>query len=186
MKKLLMTSVAAATAMAMAPNAMADDHMEMQVELTAQQQAMYDGWSDANRMTYDAWPADVQAYYWTLTPMQTRAWWQLTDEQRVAIFEMAPAQRAATWQSISQQMNQRSATAQTATTTDATTDPRYQSNAVVQTTPASTRSAKGEYPICRGDMTDGCIQPRAAGKNWGNRPLDYWPGKPASEMDDDS
>ncbi|MEO1922501.1 hypothetical protein T8S45_02815 [Blastomonas marina] len=180
MKKLLMTSVAAATAMAMAPNAMADDHMEMQVELTTQQQAMYDGWSDANRMAYDAWPADVQAYYWTLTPMQAEAWWQLTDEQRVAIFEMVPAQRAATWQSISQQMNKRSATTQSASSTNV----RYQSGAVVQTVPANT--VQGDYPICADGRTDACIQPRAAGKNWGNRPLDYWPGKPASEMDDDS
>ena len=38
------------------------------------------------------------------------------------------------------------------------------------------------YAVCMGEMTDGCINPRAAGLKWGNRPLSYWPGKPASEM----
>ncbi len=37
------------------------------------------------------------------------------------------------------------------------------------------------YAVCMGDMKDSCINPRAAGLKWGNRPLSYWPGKPASE-----
>ncbi|WP_417609349.1 hypothetical protein [Parasphingorhabdus sp.] len=39
-----------------------------------------------------------------------------------------------------------------------------------------------EYAVCGGDVTDDCINPREAGLNFGNRALDYWPGKPASEM----
>lgn len=39
-----------------------------------------------------------------------------------------------------------------------------------------------KYPVCKGAVQDGCINPREAGLNWGNRPLDHWPGKPASEM----
>lgn len=39
-----------------------------------------------------------------------------------------------------------------------------------------------EYDVCMKNDQDGCINPRAAGLNWGNRPLDYWPGKPASKM----
>ncbi len=39
-----------------------------------------------------------------------------------------------------------------------------------------------EYQVCGGDVTDSCINPREAGLNFGNRPLDHWPGKPASEM----
>tara|TARA_R110001599_G_scaffold117934_2_gene286834 strand:- start:4555 stop:4902 length:348 start_codon:yes stop_codon:yes gene_type:complete len=38
-----------------------------------------------------------------------------------------------------------------------------------------------EVAVCTKDVQDSCINPRAAGLNWGNRPLDYWPGKPASE-----
>lgn len=36
--------------------------------------------------------------------------------------------------------------------------------------------------VCMNDTQDGCINPRAAGLKWGNRPLSYWPGKPASKM----
>lgn len=39
-----------------------------------------------------------------------------------------------------------------------------------------------EYQVCGGDVTDSCINPREAGLNFGNRALDHWPGKPASEM----
>ena len=32
-----------------------------------------------------------------------------------------------------------------------------------------------EYPVCMNyEMTDGCIQPRAAGLNWGNWPANTW------------
>ena len=36
--------------------------------------------------------------------------------------------------------------------------------------------------VCMSEEQDDCINPRAAGLNFGDRPLDYWPGKPASEM----
>lgn len=38
------------------------------------------------------------------------------------------------------------------------------------------------YDVCMTESQDSCINPRAAGLKWGNRPLSYWPGKPASEM----
>lgn len=38
------------------------------------------------------------------------------------------------------------------------------------------------YKVCMTETEDGCIQPRAAGLNWGNRPLQSWPGRPASEI----
>lgn len=37
------------------------------------------------------------------------------------------------------------------------------------------------YAVCSQETQDDCINPRAASLNWGNRALDYWPGKPASE-----
>lgn len=40
------------------------------------------------------------------------------------------------------------------------------------------------YDVCMKDDQDGCINPRAAGLKWGARPLDYWPGKPASQIDE--
>lgn len=38
------------------------------------------------------------------------------------------------------------------------------------------------YDVCMNAQQDSCINPRAAGLNWGNRPLTYWPGQPASSM----
>jgi hypothetical protein len=38
------------------------------------------------------------------------------------------------------------------------------------------------YDVCMNNDQDGCINPRAAGLGWGNRPLMYWPGQPASSM----
>ena len=37
------------------------------------------------------------------------------------------------------------------------------------------------YDVCMNEAQDSCIQPRAAGLNWGDVPLNHWPGQPASE-----
>lgn len=37
------------------------------------------------------------------------------------------------------------------------------------------------YEVCRPGVEDACINPREAGLNFGNVPLTYWPGRPASE-----
>jgi hypothetical protein len=39
------------------------------------------------------------------------------------------------------------------------------------------------YPVCTKGVTDGCINPRQAGLNWGDAPLSDWPGAPASQKD---
>ena len=39
------------------------------------------------------------------------------------------------------------------------------------------------YPLCSRTITDECVNPREAGRNHGNRPLDYWPGHPAGQAD---
>ena len=38
------------------------------------------------------------------------------------------------------------------------------------------------YPVCTEEMSDGCINPRAAGLDFGSVPLDHWPGAPASGL----
>ena len=38
------------------------------------------------------------------------------------------------------------------------------------------------YDVCMTQSQDACIQPRAAGLGFGDRPLMYWPGQPASSM----
>ena len=37
------------------------------------------------------------------------------------------------------------------------------------------------YDVCMNEAQDGCIQPRAAGLNWGDVPLNHWPGEAVSE-----
>lgn len=37
------------------------------------------------------------------------------------------------------------------------------------------------YAVCDMKVKDNCINPRQAGLNFGNEPLDHWPGHPASE-----
>ena len=155
--------------------------------LTDVQQADYDGWPVERQTLYMGWPYGVQEYYWTLTPVQVPAWWVLTDDQRVTIYEMMPEERAATWSQIAAQMNA-SATANAATeaaSSASTAGPRFVSREVTQSTPASYSKASGEdLPVCTPNQQDGCIN--SWEKNGtGNRPLEYWPGRPASEISEE-
>ena len=62
--------------------------------------------------------------------------------------------------------------------------PRFVRSEVTQTTPAGYAAASdGELPVCTEDQQDGCIN--SFEKNGtGTRPLEYWPGRPASEIDE--
>lgn len=53
-----------------------------------------------------------------------------------------------------------------------------QGTAAVLAAPAAEPQA---YPPCSRTRTDQCVNPREAGRGYGNRPLEYWPGQPASE-----
>ena len=177
---------AAALALTAAP-AIADDHMEADAYMwTDAQEAMYDGWPADRQTAYDAWPANVQEYYWTLTPAQTNGWWMLNDEQRVRIYEMTPQQRSTAWTQIAAQMNGSSTTATTATaaSTSASTSPRFVSNEVAQPITRSTAAniSAEDLPVCTPNQQDGCINSWEKNRT-GTKPLDYWPGRPASQMD---
>ncbi len=39
------------------------------------------------------------------------------------------------------------------------------------------------YKVCKAGQTDSCINPQDAGFDWGGKEIDYWPGKPASEIE---
>ena len=60
------------------------------------------------------------------------------------------------------------------TTTGAGASVDFQGASAAPAPPAS-------YPVCKGNIQDECINPREAGLKWGNRPLKYWPGHPASQ-----
>ncbi|WP_247712952.1 hypothetical protein [Qipengyuania intermedia] len=188
MKRFIFAS-AAALAFTAAP-AIADDHMDGEATayvLTADQQSTYDSWPGDRRSIYDAWPAGAQEYYWTLEPEQEAGWWVLNDAQRVRIYEMNTEQRAQAWTAIAAQMQNSNATSTAARTasSSATTGPRFVRSEVVQTTPADAGPPDGELPICSSDAQDNCINAWEAGKRGPgvNRPLEYWPGRPASEID---
>ncbi|MXO73875.1 hypothetical protein GRI40_01380 [Altererythrobacter aerius] len=191
MNKLIL---AGAAALAFAVPAIAQDAVVTSsgdvYVLTPTQQTVYDAWPVERQTIYTAWPNTYRVYYWTLTEPQQTGWWALTDEQRAQVYAMTPEQRAATWASIENQvMRTRSASASPTAMAAATaavnandSPPQMVAGEVVQTTPAATTAAGGEYPLCSATITDSCRNPREAGKNYGNRPLNYWPGKPASEI----
>ena len=191
MKHIILAG-AAALAFTAVPAA-ADDHMDAEVtvyQLGEDQVVIYDSWPEERRVVYDAWPYGVQEYYWTLEPAQADGWWVLTDPQRVRIYEMTPEQRATAWQQISSQMsgtNNASTTGMTARTTAATTTmpaPRFVSNAVTQTLPNGYQEVAdtSDLPVCKPKQQEGCINSWEKNKT-GTRPLEYWPGRPASEID---
>lgn len=155
--------------------------------MTPEQQTMYDSWPADRQSDYDTWPSEYQVYYWGLEPDYQTGYWALTPDQRTRVYEMTADQQAAAWTSIMQQLNGSPATAVQATPSGGTAsagaagDTTFVSNEMVQAAPAP---RQGEYPVCKGEQQDNCINAWAAGERGAGatRPLDHWPGKPASEM----
>ena len=185
---------ALALALAAVPMALVAQDV-MIATMTAEQQSAYDNWPADQRAGFETWPTDYRAYYWTLSANQQTGYWKLTNEQRATIAGLTPEQQIATWASIEQQMAGSPApTSATVagtgdTMTTAVTQPG--SDTLPQVTTVTTSSGNyapppasamnKAYPLCSRTVQDSCINPREAGKNYGNRPLGYWPGKPASE-----
>ena len=165
------------------------------VVLTTEQRSMYDAWPADRRTTYEAWPIEARRYYWTLTPEQTEGWWVLNDEQRVRIVGMTPDQRAAAWTSIRNQMSGQAATASNATSADMSANAgmsasttsgtmQFVRRETVQPVADSGDAAaeqSGDLPVCKPNQQDGCINGWEKNRR-GNKPLSYWPGKPATEI----
>lgn len=82
------------------------------------------------------------------------------------------------------------ATADTAATVMSTSSPapvgnmqfvKREMTQPVQASADAAALASGDLPVCKADQQDGCINSyEKTGK--GTRPLNYWPGKPASEI----
>jgi hypothetical protein len=114
------------------------------VELNAEQRAMYDAWPAETRADYDALEPEYQTYFWTLTPRQRDAYWVLTPEQRTQIMGMTPQARANAWTSIEAQMaagannSQTSVTARTGGDVSASARTANQANARATPRPPST------------------------------------------------
>lgn len=72
--------------------------------LTAEQQAIYDGWPADKKADYETWPQAYKDYYWSLKTEQQTGFWALTDDQRGQVYKMTPEQREIAWTSIMQQL----------------------------------------------------------------------------------
>lgn len=181
MNKMILAGIAAIS-LAAVPS-VAQDTTAGAYDMNTAQQQMYMEWPDDRRIAYTRWPVQLQQYYWSLTPQQQTGWWVLTDDQRNRIYVAAPQQRTQAWAAIASQM--------AGAPTSRVQNPaggsmmangiQWASNPVVQQIP---RPHQGEYPICKSDADDDCMNPWAAGlrRPGVERPLQYWPGKPASEM----
>lgn len=157
--------------------------------MTDAQRGMYDTWPAERRTMYDAWPNDYKVYYWTLTPEQQNGWWVLNDDQRTRVYAMTPQQRAAAWTAIMAQMGASGASTSASANMNASAgsvagNMRFVSNAVVQNIAEGPDQPTGEVPVCAPNQQDNCINAWEAGRRGPNvdKPLGYWPGKPASEQ----
>ena len=162
--------------------------------MTDVQRGMYDTWPADRRTMYDAWPNDYKVYYWTLTPQQQGGWWVLNDDQRTRVYAMTPTQRAAAWTSIMAQMNAADTSTTASTSVSADTSMSASTNSsgnmqfvrreMAQPVAGSADAAalaSGDLPVCKPNQQDGCINSWEKNKT-GTKPLNYWPGKPASEI----
>lgn len=161
--------------------------------MTDVQRGMYETWPADRRTMYESWPNDYKVYYWTLTPEQQGGWWVLNDDQRTRVYAMTPAQRAAAWTAIMAQMNaaptnttaSTSASADTSmATTTSSGNIQFVRREMAQPVAGSADAAalqSGDLPVCKPNQQDGCINGWEKNKT-GNKPLSYWPGKPASEI----
>lgn len=186
MKKLILAGAAAlafavpAVAQDVAVTASGDVYVR-----SADQETTFRGWPMDRQTSYNAWPNNYQSYYWTLTPSQQEGWWALTDAQRASVYAMTPEQRATAWTSIERQIASAPSANASTTARAATTAAMTASTAgagSVSTAVRATNPSADNYPLCSATVTDRCRNPREAGKSWGNRPLQHWPGQPASEM----
>lgn len=82
------------------PQPPADSTATATAQVTAEQQAMLDGWPVEKRSQYDAWPPVTQSYYWSLTPVRQNLFWRITDPDKVRVSQMTPDEQAAAWESV--------------------------------------------------------------------------------------
>lgn len=189
--------LAAATALSMVaiPAAAQVNHVEDKRDMTEAEQTIYDSLDTDQRAAFDTYTPDqrvmyfgwndaLRGYYWSLDQEEQNAWWYLDDAQRATLFQIqSPEQREAAWDSVIAQvedLEMQTAEADTAAYDDGESAAiQYVSNAIVQSAPAP---MTGEYPVCASDADDSCINAWAAGERGPgvDRPLNYWPGEPAS------
>ena len=150
--------VASAQVASAAPSASTNSTQDKR-GMTPEQTADYESWPEERQVEYQTWTPVYQVYYWELAPEQQEQYWFLTPDQRIALYEVDPKERETRWEEIMAYAN-------------GETRQVFVNNAVVQQVP---EGRNDNYPVCRGEVQDECINPRAAGLDWGNKPLPYFP-----------
>ncbi len=108
---LIGASLAAAAVVAPATIAAQDEMPGEDVSLSAEQQAMYDGWAPDMQVAYDAWPNETKGYYWSLEPSRQDLFWRLADEDKLALTAMTGPEREKAWSGIEATANGEAAAA---------------------------------------------------------------------------
>ena len=174
---------------------------------------MYDAWPNDYKVYYWTLTPDQQTGWWVLNDEQRGRVFAMTPEQRASAWASIAAQmsaaatpagtasmttttstttnattgvtRTVTAESVTAPSGATTTTAVAATAAPVTSgDMRFVSNAVVQNIPMD--QATGDVPVCKEGQTDNCINAWEAGRRGANvtRPLQEWPGRPASESAD--
>lgn len=92
----------------------------------AEQQAQIEAWSTSQQESYAVWPAEVQSYFWDLTPERQDMFWHVRDSDKLAVIQSSPENQAQAWATIESQFAahaQAQAEAQTMPESDPMTDP---------------------------------------------------------------
>jgi hypothetical protein len=205
-------ALALATLPALAQDAIAEAEITLTDEQqaaydawAAEERAAYDLWPAGQRSYYWTLTADQQKAYRYLTEDQRAQIDAMTPPQRQAAWTSIARQMAAGANNSDTSVAARTggpapAPAQTAraanaraavppSSTTVIDDSNPQTPAVVarnipgNLTPPPASAMNKTYPVCRGNMQDGCQNPGEGGAPGKSRALPYWPGEPASETD---
>lgn len=172
----------------------------------ADRRISYDAWPDTYKTYYWTLTPDQQTGWWALNAEQRGQVYAMTPEQRIAAWASITAQMsgAAPTTTGGSAAAADMATASDTTAADAAMSPdaatpmasahaamattagnmQFVRREITQPVAASADAAalaSGEVPVCKKGQQDGCINGWEKNKT-GNKPLNYWPGKPASEI----
>ncbi|MEM7666677.1 MAG: hypothetical protein AAF250_12540 [Pseudomonadota bacterium] len=91
----------ASVAVAFPATVVAQDEMPgEEVALSAEQQAVFDGWPPDQQYAYGTWPSETKNYYWSLSPERQELFWRLSDDDKIAITAMTGTERDSAWETI--------------------------------------------------------------------------------------
>ncbi|MEM9500430.1 MAG: hypothetical protein AAF941_01165 [Pseudomonadota bacterium] len=91
----------ASVAVAFPTTVAAQDEMPgEEVTLSAEQQAVFDGWPPDQQYAYGTWPSETKTYYWSLSSERQELFWRLSDDDKIAITAMTGSERETAWETI--------------------------------------------------------------------------------------